>query len=64
MTPIASSVAIEAAMMRSPSFSRRSSSVTITIRPGGDVRHCGLTESKGDRLYRGHPDKMSPRLRL
>jgi hypothetical protein len=47
MMPIASTVALEAAMIRSPSFSRRSSSVTITIRPAAISATADSTESKG-----------------
>jgi hypothetical protein len=47
-------------MMRSPSFSRRSSSVTITIRPAAMSATADSTESKGEG-GRGHPDKIALR---
>ena len=60
MMPMASVVAFDAAMIRSPSFSRRSSSVTITILPSAMSATADSTESKGGGWDEGIPSK-SPR---
>ena len=61
MKLIACGVAFSAAMMRSPSFSRSASSVTITILPARDVAHhiVNRIELKGFRRLDDHPDTIA-----
>lgn len=64
MRPIASAVALHAAMMRSPSFSRFSSSVTITIRPAAMSATADSMESNGGGWEGGIGTNSRRRVRL